>query len=47
MKPCSSTIVFISLVVTLFFVTLVTLLSSNAHPQKSDILSLSLVDKDN
>ncbi|MES2516243.1 MAG: hypothetical protein V4580_18955 [Bacteroidota bacterium] len=47
MKPCSSTIVFISLVVTLFFVTLVTLLSSNAHPQKTDVLCLSMADKDN
>ncbi|MES2762605.1 MAG: hypothetical protein V4677_10370 [Bacteroidota bacterium] len=47
MKPCSSTIVFFSVVVILFMVTLVTILSSRALPQKSDIMAMSANDNDN
>lgn len=46
MKPCNATIVFISVVVTLFFVTLVTLLSSRVNPEQNDVIVLLVNDKE-
>ncbi|MBK8366701.1 MAG: hypothetical protein IPL10_04555 [Bacteroidetes bacterium] len=44
MKTCSSTIVFISLTVILFFVTLFTVLSSNHLPEKNNAIALLVTD---
>ncbi len=44
MKTSSSTIVFISLTVILFFVTLFTVLSSNHLPEKNDTIALLVTD---